>query len=129
MTLSFAKCFTTFLLATFVAQGAAAFNSTHSVEISLKAASPTISIVARTGTSANPYMETITASLKAYSASAAQPIITVTCNGDEPEFHRARSPKGKKGGHHKNEGGDEEEGEEEDSCCQEPTLMKLPKAT
>ncbi|RYO85035.1 hypothetical protein DL766_005676 [Monosporascus sp. MC13-8B] len=127
MTLSFAKCFTTLLLATFVAEGAAAFNSTHPVETHQKAASPPISIVAPTETSVSPSMETITASLKADSASASaeQFNITVTCDGNAPEPKRARSPKGKKGGHHKNEGGDEEE----DSSCHEPTVSaELPTA-
>ncbi|RYP20768.1 hypothetical protein DL765_002601 [Monosporascus sp. GIB2] len=124
MTLSFAKCFTTFLLATFVAQGAAAFNSAHPIVIRQKAATPTISIVALTETSVSPSMETITASLKADSdfAAAEQFNISVTCNGNTPEPQRARSSKGKKGGHHKTEGGDEEEDEEEDSSCQEPTV-------
>ncbi|RYP69335.1 hypothetical protein DL769_005297 [Monosporascus sp. CRB-8-3] len=49
--------------------GAAAFNSTHSVEIRQKVASPTISTVAPTEISVSPSMETITASLKVYSAS------------------------------------------------------------
>ncbi|RYP73920.1 hypothetical protein DL771_003362 [Monosporascus sp. 5C6A] len=105
MMFSFAKSFTTLLLATTVP----------------KDASPTIVALGPSESTPGPSPEIATASAKAYSASAGQYNVTVTCNGDAPESYKVRSTGAKKGGHPKHKGSEEDDEGDEDSLCQEPT--------